>query len=80
MSLQKQQQLKHDPVEYQIIKQKQSVKNHSIESHFTIYHSASFSIKEEISQSKKKYSKYETCIDNNEENKSIQSTKEMCCS
>ena len=33
----------NNPVEYQIIKQKQSVNNHSIESYFTICHSASFS-------------------------------------
>ena len=42
----------HDPVEYQIIKQKQS-NNHSIESHFTICHSASFSSQISITMKKK---------------------------
>ena len=44
--------VKHDPVEYQIIKQKQS-NNHSIESHFTICHSASFSSQISITMKKK---------------------------
>ena len=38
-------QLKHDPVEHQIIKQKQSVNNHSIESYITMCGGASFSSK-----------------------------------
>ena len=32
----------HDPVEYQIIKQKQSANNHSVESYFSICDSVSF--------------------------------------
>ena len=35
---------------------------------------------ENISQSKKKNSKYKTGIDYNEENKSMENTKEVCCS
>ena len=35
---------------------------------------------ENISQSKKKNSKYKTGIDYNEENNSMQGTKEVCCS
>ena len=60
--------------------------NHSIESHFTMYHNASFYHnavinynQENISRSKKKNSKYKTGIDYNEENNSMQGTKEVCC-
>ena len=60
--------------------------NYSIESHFTIYHSASFSSqwsileKVNICQSKKENSKYNIGIDSNEEIKLIESAKEVCCS
>ena len=46
-----------------------------------MYHNAVINYNQEnISRSKKKNSKYKTGIDYNEENKSIQSTKEVCCS
>ena len=60
--------------------------NHSIESHFTLHHSASFSsqwsitIKKILVNKRRKNSKYKTGIDYNEENKWTQSTKEVCCS
>ena len=55
--------------------------NHSIESHFTMYHNAVINYNQEnISRSKKKNSKYKTGIDYNEENNSMQGTKEVCCS
>ena len=60
--------------------------NYSIESYFTICHSAGFFFtlinfeKANIYQSKKKSTKYSTDIDYKEENKSVQIAKEVCCS
>ena len=57
----------HDPVEYQIIKQKQSVNNHSIKSYFTIFHSASFSSHASVAMMKNKLFKRE----NNQSKKQV---------
>ena len=47
----------------------------------SFYHNAVINYNEEnISRSKKKNSKYKTGIDYNEENNSMQGTKEVCCS
>ena len=57
--LSKNSKLKHDPVEYQIIRQKQSLNNDSIKSRFTICHSASFSSQVSITMEKNKLFKEE---------------------
>ena len=50
----------HDPVEYQIIKQKQSVNNHFIDSYFTTCDSASFSSQVSITSVKNMLLKLES--------------------
>ena len=60
----------HDPVEYQTIKQEQPVNNHSIESYFTICHSASFSSQVSITMMKNKLFK----LENNQSTKQVSIT------
>ena len=62
--------LKHDPVEYKIIKQKHSVNNHSIESYLTICHSAGLSSQVSITTKKNKLFK----LENNQSTKQVSIT------
>ena len=60
----------NDPVEYQIIKQKQSMNNHSIKSYSTICHSASFSSLVSITMMKNKLYN----LENNQSTKQVSIT------
>ena len=62
----------NDPVEYQIIKQKQSMNNHSIKSYSTICHSASFSSLVSITMMKNKLYN----LENNQSTKQVSTYNE----